>query len=239
MQKKNQGKYAGRIALVLVFVLIALAVAAIFLLWLGIGTNVFQGSGAMIAGAWQNLFGGASYDVSPGDDAVFDDEDASGTAIAAASSSFNASSSDSEGFSAHAAAAAKKTTKNVVSSKKSSTSTVISRSSADDADGAATSSRNDNTTQNVSPIPAPASSNTPSSGTVHAIPQPLCAFPVSSSSPSQKVILNEIAWMGSPSSTGDGATAAADDEWIELKNISPFDIDLAGWSLTSASGAMA
>jgi len=38
-----------------------------------------------------------------------------------------------------------------------------------------------------------------------------------------RVILNEIAWMGSQNS--------ANDEWIELKNISGSPIDLAGWQL--------
>jgi parallel beta-helix repeat protein len=38
-----------------------------------------------------------------------------------------------------------------------------------------------------------------------------------------RVILNEIAWMGTSNS--------ADDEWIELKNISGTEINLAGWQL--------
>ncbi len=38
-----------------------------------------------------------------------------------------------------------------------------------------------------------------------------------------KVILNEIAWMGT--------TSSSNDEWIELKNISNYYIDLTGWQL--------
>jgi hypothetical protein len=40
---------------------------------------------------------------------------------------------------------------------------------------------------------------------------------------SYNVIINEVAWMGSENS--------ANDEWIELKNISNADINLKGWSL--------
>jgi hypothetical protein len=38
-----------------------------------------------------------------------------------------------------------------------------------------------------------------------------------------KIIINEIAWMGT--------TASSYDEWIELKNLSEEDLDLSGWSL--------
>jgi hypothetical protein len=38
-----------------------------------------------------------------------------------------------------------------------------------------------------------------------------------------KIIINEVAWMGTPNS--------ANDEWIELKNISGAEVNLAGWQL--------
>lgn len=41
---------------------------------------------------------------------------------------------------------------------------------------------------------------------------------------SAKVVINEIAWMGT-------ATSTPNDEWIELKNISDQKIDLTGWTL--------
>jgi hypothetical protein len=44
---------------------------------------------------------------------------------------------------------------------------------------------------------------------------------------SRQIIFNEIAWMGSPSSSR--------AEWIEIKNNSSQDIDLTGWELVSAS----
>lgn len=42
------------------------------------------------------------------------------------------------------------------------------------------------------------------------------------------VIVNEIAWMGT--------TVSANDEWLELKNITNHDIDLNGWSLVAQDG---
>jgi len=48
------------------------------------------------------------------------------------------------------------------------------------------------------------------------------------SSEQPSVMINEIAWMGTASSTS--------DEWIELKNNSDQDIDLAGWSLKATDG---
>lgn len=67
----------------------------------------------------------------------------------------------------------------------------------------------------------------------------LCAFPSSppaTSSLLQKIIFNEIAWMGVPSSSVMSAAQAGNAEWMELKNISQSDIDLSGWKLTNASG---
>jgi hypothetical protein len=59
-------------------------------------------------------------------------------------------------------------------------------------------------------------------------PSSSCLFPGDASSPTRKIIFNEIAWMGSPSSSK--------EEWIELKNISGEDIDLSGWRLLDATG---
>lgn len=56
---------------------------------------------------------------------------------------------------------------------------------------------------------------------------PICSQ-VNLLAPSQQIIINEIAWMGTLSS--------AHDEWIELKNISSNTIDITGWQLLDASG---
>jgi cytosine/adenosine deaminase-related metal-dependent hydrolase len=46
--------------------------------------------------------------------------------------------------------------------------------------------------------------------------------------PALQVVLNEIAWMGTP--------VSYNDEWIELFNNSGGDIDLAGWTLNATDG---
>ncbi|HUC31652.1 MAG TPA: lamin tail domain-containing protein, partial [Candidatus Paceibacterota bacterium] len=57
---------------------------------------------------------------------------------------------------------------------------------------------------------------------------PSCSFPGVAPSSTRKIIFNEIAWMGSPSSSA--------AEWMEIKNNSADDIDLSGWELMNASG---
>jgi len=50
-----------------------------------------------------------------------------------------------------------------------------------------------------------------------------CSFNTSQSSSHQKIIINEVAWMG--------GIISVNDEWIELKNISGSAVDLTGWQL--------
>jgi hypothetical protein len=67
-----------------------------------------------------------------------------------------------------------------------------------------------------------------SSGTaIINVPAAPCTFPSNLALTNKKIILNEVAWMGSVSSK---------DEWMELKNISGNDMGLAGWELADASG---
>ncbi|MBN2354742.1 lamin tail domain-containing protein [candidate division KSB1 bacterium] len=54
-------------------------------------------------------------------------------------------------------------------------------------------------------------------------------FMAVSSAAGQTVIINEIAWMGTP--------ASYTDEWIELYNMTPDSIDLNNWTLRAADGA--
>ena len=54
-----------------------------------------------------------------------------------------------------------------------------------------------------------------------------CNFQTNQSPSRQKSIINEIAWMGT--------TENANNEWIELKNISNSDINLNGWQLIDQS----
>ena len=70
---------------------------------------------------------------------------------------------------------------------------------------------------------------------------PSCIFPSSPpaiSALSQKIIFNEIAWMGVPSLSAVGAATAGNQEWMELKNNSSQDVSLSGWSLMNASQKM-
>jgi PKD repeat protein len=57
---------------------------------------------------------------------------------------------------------------------------------------------------------------------------PLCA--------SAFVMINEIAWMGSLPLSGETATQAANNEWIELYNSGATDVSLDGWVLEAEDG---
>jgi Lamin Tail Domain/Divergent InlB B-repeat domain len=59
------------------------------------------------------------------------------------------------------------------------------------------------------------------------LPSPSCAFPGPAPSTTREIIFNEIAWMGSSSSSN--------AEWIELKNNSANEVALSGWELLNAS----
>jgi hypothetical protein len=64
-----------------------------------------------------------------------------------------------------------------------------------------------------------------------------CSFPSSVLADiSRRIILNEIAWMGSPSSTGLTADQGANGEWMELANISGAEVSLDGWRILDAAG---
>ena len=58
--------------------------------------------------------------------------------------------------------------------------------------------------------------------------QNLCEKILGSSPIRNRVIINEVAWMGSSNS--------ANDEWIELKNVSGTKINLSGWQLLDKDG---
>ena len=62
----------------------------------------------------------------------------------------------------------------------------------------------------------------------------VCIFS-NSASPTHQIIFNEIAWMGSPQRSGETATAAANNEWIEFKNSSDKTVDLSGWKILDES----
>ncbi len=61
-------------------------------------------------------------------------------------------------------------------------------------------------------------------------PFSFCSFGVSQAPSHNSVIINEVAWMGS--------TKSSADEWIELKNISNQEIDLAGWQIINKNSGI-
>lgn len=92
--------------------------------------------------------------------------------------------------------------------------------------------------ENTSPTP-PKAPEAPKKGSKEEpLPEQECAF-FGGGSPSQRVLLNEIAWMGSPPKTGESASAAANNEWIELKNSSKETISLAGWRIADQAEKLA
>lgn len=89
-----------------------------------------------------------------------------------------------------------------------------------------------------SPIPAAASVPSAPPPADSATPPPVCGFESAKTS-GRTVIINEIAWMGSPTRSGENSSAAAANEWIELKNSSPSAVRLGGWRLLDRSGDIA
>ncbi len=78
--------------------------------------------------------------------------------------------------------------------------------------------------------PTPIAENNPASATASlpSLPSPSpCSFPGDAPSTTREIIFNEIAWMGSASSSN--------AEWMEIKNITTAPIDLSGWELFNTS----
>lgn len=53
--------------------------------------------------------------------------------------------------------------------------------------------------------------------------------------PSHQVLINEIAWMGSPPKGGGQGSGSGKSEWIELKNNSRETVNLSGWQILDKS----
>lgn len=87
-------------------------------------------------------------------------------------------------------------------------------------------SSNDSHDNSVEAPPSTSAAQIISSSSTPALPT--CSFPVSAPTTSKEIIINEIAWMGSASSS--------DAEWIEIKNTSGQKINLSGWELLNTSG---
>jgi len=75
-----------------------------------------------------------------------------------------------------------------------------------------------------------------SAGTSAAAPPAAeCNFS-NGSNPTRVVLINEIAWMGSPPKNGETAAQASNNEWLELKNVSAQSANLSGWQILDQSG---
>jgi hypothetical protein len=68
----------------------------------------------------------------------------------------------------------------------------------------------------------------PAPSSVTASAASACQFPLAAPSTTKEIIFNEVAWMGTPSSSA--------AEWMEIKNNSASDVDLSGWEAMNASG---
>ena len=193
--------------------------------------------------------GDASYDIDAGDGADFSDENASDTVFVSSTDYAEAASAALEPPpAASAAPASKKTTAKKSSEKK--TQAQQAQDEVPTVSASNTSPYNNAIDALDRTIPAVAASDTPSDTPVAFLPLPNpvtassvavvavpCLSPLSVATTSKEIIVNEIAWMGSLPAIGETASAAANDEWIELKNISGSDIALNGWAvLDSASG---
>ena len=77
-----------------------------------------------------------------------------------------------------------------------------------------------------------ASTSTDNSVTCTAIVPTPTSTPTSTptATPTLGVFISEVAWMGT--------TASPNDEWIELYNNGPVDVDLSNWTLTSTNGSI-
>ncbi len=62
----------------------------------------------------------------------------------------------------------------------------------------------------------------------------LCSFPTVTNS-SRRIILNEIAWMGTPLKNGETDVKPSEREWIELKNTASTSVDVSGWKLLDSA----
>jgi hypothetical protein len=217
MDDKNNKNFLRR---AVVFGAIVFVIATGFVIvgpYAGDNGNFLQRSGAMITNAWNGLFGGGLYDVNPNEYDVSTSDDATFLPTSTATSSFDDNVTP---------AAPKKSL-----SKTSASSTKIKipdRSASSDV------ALYLNVATNTGDVIL--TSTTRASTTIAM--QPSCTFPSATTSSSRKIILNEIAWMGSSPYAGESATAAANDEWIELKNNSGADINLNGWEVMSVSGAI-
>jgi hypothetical protein len=205
---------------------------------------ILKSGGAMALQAWNGTFGTSNDQyIVPGDDdlasdTVQDVPDVPSSDIGGADSPFP--EEENNFVSATTTKSAKKNTATSIAK-----ATVTESSTDEDAGSIETTDDSDiadGPTANASPydVPAIAISSavaTTSSPSTTTSPPPVCAI-VTPSVASKEIILNEIAWMGTPLVAGETATQASEHEWIELKNNSSQTINLSDWQLFDRSGVV-
>ncbi len=98
------------------------------------------------------------------------------------------------------------------------------------------SSSDDGTAASSSDDDSGTASSSSSSSAVLSGKPPQCSFSgIATSTAVPRVMLNEIAWMGSPAA-GETAAKAANHEWIELKNVTESAINLDHWQIADSAG---
>lgn len=85
------------------------------------------------------------------------------------------------------------------------------------------------------PTATPSSTNTPTNTSTPTNTNTPTNTPIFSLTPSLtpapgEIIISEVAWSGT--------NASPDDEWIELYNTRPWDVNLTGWRLTNSTGSV-
>ncbi len=188
---------------------------------LGAGVAYYFDPGAMHA-----VFGTDSAEMSPASDTdILPLDDASSTFSALEAPSTGTDGADALSAAAVSAPSAKRSSQKAAQKKSGDVALVVPAPAAvpQDEDFASPSAQNANKGAND-----PLDGKTTEDHSPSSVPAQTCLFPGGAPSPAGKIILNEVAWMGSPSSSG--------AEWIEMKNDSADDVDLSGWELLDAAG---
>ena len=210
--KKPRGS-VKKVGVLIVFILVFSGVTG-YLLFKnpGAGDLLAQGS-AVIAGSWNDMAGSSTAQPIVSE---IDMSAPSSSDISSLASAKENSSSSRSNFSSPAVVFLSAGDANSFSNATSVAVTTDENDAVQTASAAATEA--DETSSAAGPVTAVACS------TSSAIVSP------------RRIILNEIAWMGSVPVAGETAAKAANREWIELKNISGGAIALDGWQVTNASG---
>ena len=225
-------------ALLIFVVAISFIALGIFSFYFSAGAkNLLVGGTALVIKSWGELFGDSQNNY------IASDIDAPSADSSTTSASDTENSSSGELFPAHLSdnvpqnsAATKSSTKKPIAKKNiapENISSPISVNSTKNLDINGMSANNNTVQNNSSPASALSSDSQNISPTI--TPPPSCTIS-SSLNVSRKIILNEIAWMGSLPVSGETSLAVTNREWIELKNISGGIIDLSGWQVADSAG---